>query len=79
MCIALPRRFLSEKFLLLGSEAMAFAQLTYRASLRDIETCLRSMHGKLYSHGIPRQGSALDTGDANESRDGGSTRTSRRS
>ena len=27
--------------------SMAFAQLTYRESLRDIETCLRSMHGKL--------------------------------
>ena len=24
--------------------SMAFAQLTYRESLRDIETCLRSMH-----------------------------------
>src|ERR1035437_10172011 len=28
--------------------AMAFAQLTYRDSLRDIEACLRSMQGKLY-------------------------------
>jgi hypothetical protein len=28
--------------------AMAFAQLTYRESLRDIEACLRSMSGKLY-------------------------------
>src|SRR5256714_11796269 len=27
--------------------AMAFAQLTYRESLRDIEACLRSMGGKL--------------------------------
>ncbi len=27
---------------------MAFAQLTYRESLRDIETCLRSMSHKLY-------------------------------
>jgi hypothetical protein len=27
---------------------MAFAQLTYRESLRDIETCLRAMHPKLY-------------------------------
>ena len=31
---------------------MAFAQLTYRESLRDIETCLRSMHGKLYHMGF---------------------------
>jgi hypothetical protein len=29
--------------------AMAFAQLTYRESLRDIEACLRSMSGKLYT------------------------------
>ena len=28
--------------------AMAFAQLTYRESLRDIEACLRSMSSKLY-------------------------------
>ena len=32
---------------------MAFAQLTYRESLRDIETCLRSMKNKLY-HKIGR-------------------------
>lgn len=31
---------------------MAFAQLTYRESLRDIEVCLRSMHEKLYRLGI---------------------------
>jgi len=30
--------------------AMAFAQLTYRESLRDIEACLRSMSGKLYHY-----------------------------
>src|ERR1019366_2593674 len=41
--------------------AMAFAQLTYRDSLRDIEACLRSMQGNL-SHGIPRQGGALYSG-----------------
>ncbi len=38
--------------------AMAFAQLTYRESLRDIETCLRSVKPKLYRMGfrgrIPR-------------------------
>jgi len=27
---------------------MAFAQLTYRESLRDIEACLRAQAGKLY-------------------------------
>jgi hypothetical protein len=31
---------------------MAFAQLTYRESLRDIETCLRVMQNKLYHMGI---------------------------
>ena len=32
--------------------AMAFAQLTYRESLRDIEACLRSMSRKLYHTAI---------------------------
>jgi hypothetical protein len=31
---------------------MAFAQLAYRESLRDIECCLRAMRGKLYHMGI---------------------------
>ena len=31
---------------------MAFAQLTFRESLRDIETCLRAMKNKLYHMGI---------------------------
>jgi hypothetical protein len=31
---------------------MAFAQLTYRESLRDIEACLRSVTGKLYHLGF---------------------------
>ena len=31
---------------------MAFAQLTYRESLRDIEACLRSMENRLYHMGI---------------------------
>jgi len=31
---------------------MAFAQLTYRESLRDIECCLRAMREKLYHIGI---------------------------
>ena len=41
--------------------AMAFAQLTYRESLRDIEACLRSV-GQAVPPGIPRQGGALDAG-----------------
>ena len=32
--------------------SMAFAQLTYRESLRDIETCLRAARGKLYHMGM---------------------------
>jgi hypothetical protein len=32
--------------------AMAFAQLTYRDSLRDIEACLRSLGSKLYHMGF---------------------------
>jgi hypothetical protein len=49
--------------------AMAFAQLTYRESLRDIETCLGAVGGKLYHMGF-RSGVARSTlADANESRD----------
>ena len=48
---------------------MAFAQLTYRESLRDIEICLRPMRSKLYHMGI-RGGIARSTlADANEHRD----------
>lgn len=48
---------------------MAFAQLTWRESLRDIETCLRALGAKLYHSGI-RQPTARSTlADANEKRD----------
>jgi len=48
---------------------MAFAQLTFRESLRDIETCLRANASKLYHVGI-RGGVARSTlADANEKRD----------
>jgi hypothetical protein len=48
---------------------MAFAQLTFRESLRDIETCLRAQGTKLYHLGI-RGGVARSTlADANERRD----------
>ncbi len=33
---------------------MAFAQLSYRESLRDIESCLRAMQNKLYHLGYPK-------------------------
>ena len=49
--------------------AMAFAQLTYRESLRDIEACLRSMSGKLYHVGFRGQVSRSTLADANETRD----------
>jgi hypothetical protein len=48
---------------------MAFAQLTYRESLRDIEACLRAMHGKLYHMGIRCKVSRSTLADANENRD----------
>ena len=48
---------------------MAFAQLTYRESLRDIEACLRSMNGKLYHMGIRGTISRSTLADANEIRD----------
>src|SRR5881409_3569942 len=49
--------------------AMAFAQLTYRESLRDIEACLRSMSGKLYHVGFRGQVSRSTLVDANETHD----------
>jgi len=48
---------------------MAFAQLTYRESLRDIETCLRAHQAKLYHLGIRGSVSRSTLADANESRD----------
>jgi hypothetical protein len=48
---------------------MAFAQLTYRESLRDIECCLRTMREKLYHMGIKGKVSRSTLADANENRD----------
>ena len=48
---------------------MAFAQLTYRESLRDIEVCLRSRQEKLYHLGIRGRISRSTIADANEKRD----------
>lgn len=48
---------------------MAFAQLTYRESLRDIECCLRAMNEKLYHMGIRGKISRTTLADANEKRD----------
>ena len=49
--------------------SMAFAQLTYRESLRDIEACLRSMQGKLYHLGFRGKVARSTLADANESHD----------
>ena len=48
---------------------MAFAQLTYRESLRDIECCLRAMKPKLYHMGIRGKVSRSTIAYANENRD----------
>jgi len=48
---------------------MAFAQLTYRESLRDIETCLRVMGTRLYHMGIRSRVSRNNLSHANEKRD----------
>ena len=49
--------------------AMSFAQLTYRESLRDIETCLRAMQNKLYHIGIRSKISRSTLAAANQNRD----------
>jgi hypothetical protein len=49
---------------------MAFAQLTYRESLRDIEACLRAVQPRLYHLGIRARVSRSTVADANETRDG---------
>ena len=48
---------------------MAFAQLTYRESLRDIEACLRAVQPKLYHLGIRAHVARSTLADANETRD----------
>lgn len=48
---------------------MAFAQLTYRESLRDIETCLRAMSHRLYHAGFRATIARSTLADANELRD----------
>lgn len=48
---------------------LAFAQLTYRESLRDIEACLRAVAGRLYHMGIRSNVSRNTLAHANENRD----------
>jgi hypothetical protein len=49
--------------------AMAFAQLTFRESLRDIETCLSAQTSKLYHMGFRNPVRRSTLADANETRD----------
>ena len=49
--------------------SMAFAQLTFRESLRDIEVCLRAQEAKLYHLGIRGGVSRSTLADANENHD----------
>ena len=49
--------------------SLAFAQLTFRESLRDIETCLRAVEGKLYHAGFRGQVSRSTLADANRVHD----------
>jgi hypothetical protein len=49
--------------------AMAFAQLTYRGSLRDIEACLGAMQGKLYHMGFRSRVARSTLADANDAHD----------
>ena len=48
---------------------MAFTQLTYRDSLRDVETCLRALDDKLYRCGFRGKISRNNLANANEKRD----------
>jgi hypothetical protein len=48
---------------------MAFAQLTYRESLRDIEVCLSAQSAKLYHMGFRQEIKRSTLADANELRD----------
>ena len=49
---------------------MAFAQLTYRESLRDIEACLRAQNNKLYHMGIRGNIARSTLAEVNELRNG---------
>ena len=49
--------------------SMAFAQLTYRESLRDIEACLKAQSNKLYHMGIGTKVARSTLAEANEKRD----------
>ncbi len=60
----IKRFFCLDQFL-----CLAFAQLTYRESLRDIEACLLTMKNRLYHMGIRGRVSRCNLANANETRD----------
>ena len=60
----IKRFFCLDQFL-----CLAFAQLTYRESLRDIESCLQTMKSRLYHMGIRGRVSRCNLANANETRD----------
>jgi hypothetical protein len=70
-CVArYPERRPCRKFSCLDQFlCMAFAQLTTRESLRDIESCLRAVPTKLYHLGIRGAVCRTTLADANERRD----------
>ena len=55
---------------------MAFAQLSYRESLRDIESCMRAMQNKIYHLGIRSKISKSTLAEANEKEIGAYTQIS---
>jgi hypothetical protein len=70
MCCLLPRDRYAKNFSCWDQYlAMAFAQLKYHESLRDIETCLRAVGGKLYHMGFHTSVARSTLTDVNESRD----------
>jgi len=69
MCQTLSRQLQNSKVCLDQFLCIAFAQLTYRESLRDIETCLRAVHSKLYHMGFRGSIARSTLADANENRD----------
>jgi hypothetical protein len=70
-CVALyPSNYPTKTFSHLDQYlCMAFAQLTFRESLRDIEVCLRAHESKLYHLGIRGHVARSNLADANEKRD----------
>ena len=69
MCATVQRQLSCKATCLDQFLCMAFAQMTYRESLRDIEACLRAQQNKLYHMGIRAKISRSTLAEANEKRD----------